>query len=48
VVAQLLVPGDGKRSSGQELRRRLMRGRCLIWSVSFADMIRVLHQPNSR
>ncbi len=33
----LLMPG---RSSGQELRKRLMRGRCLSWSIAFADMSR--------
>ncbi len=36
MVAQLLGPGDPGRSSAQELRRRLMRGRRFGWSIAWA------------
>jgi hypothetical protein len=41
-------PRDFNRSSVQDLRRRLMRGRFLNRSVSLADMMRLVHYPNSR
>lgn len=48
VDAQLTGPGDVGRSSGQELLRRLMRGRRFSWSVSLSDMIYFFDRPGSR
>ena len=48
VVALPFVPADVRRSSGQELRGRLMRGRRFDWSIACAGKIQSFGRRISR